>query len=418
MRGEQIKWGMIQPLTGGMYIGALQAIGHHAEFILSFPGLGSPKFDKKSNQITNCGNDYHLLKWLEKCKVNVPYYTFDRGMFDANMNNLNNYFDGLSFDGIDLVFAVPVCSGLSALTQAKSEVKDARNCNMVFITKYALEVIKPKVFVFENAPALVKDKGKGVRELLEQIASQYGYHVTYFKTNTLLHGIPQNRPRTFVMMSQHSFVPSESMFEHNVVSIEDYMKQIPENASQSDVHLKTLAIHRFLIEYMKCNHPDEFELAMSKDMTKHVYNNYYDDAIRWADSKPDIITDKEAYTGKQVLNHISECEAAGHGYWHTPLKSLKNDYFPALQSRSLYTLFDKDFNQLLSVREWLHLMGHPMDFELQGNVERTYCQVGQNVPVCTARWMANIAMNVIDYDKETDKIFLVNNIDEKIEELK
>ena len=35
MVGNKIKWGIIQPLTGGMYIGARNAIGHAADFILS-----------------------------------------------------------------------------------------------------------------------------------------------------------------------------------------------------------------------------------------------------------------------------------------------------------------------------------------------------------------------------------------------
>ena len=32
---EKIKWGCIQPLTGGMYIGAEKAFGHPASWIIS-----------------------------------------------------------------------------------------------------------------------------------------------------------------------------------------------------------------------------------------------------------------------------------------------------------------------------------------------------------------------------------------------
>ena len=34
---KNIKWCAIQPLTGGMYLGAEKVIGHPAEFILSYP---------------------------------------------------------------------------------------------------------------------------------------------------------------------------------------------------------------------------------------------------------------------------------------------------------------------------------------------------------------------------------------------
>ena len=46
MTKDNIKWACIQPLTGGMYIGAEEAIGHPAEFILSYKGLNDVKIDE------------------------------------------------------------------------------------------------------------------------------------------------------------------------------------------------------------------------------------------------------------------------------------------------------------------------------------------------------------------------------------
>ena len=46
---EKIRWASIQPLTGGMYLGAEEAIGHPAEFILSFKGLNDVKYNKEKN---------------------------------------------------------------------------------------------------------------------------------------------------------------------------------------------------------------------------------------------------------------------------------------------------------------------------------------------------------------------------------
>ena len=43
---SNIKWAAIQPLTGGMYLGAEEAIGHPAEFILSYPHLA----DENNNE--------------------------------------------------------------------------------------------------------------------------------------------------------------------------------------------------------------------------------------------------------------------------------------------------------------------------------------------------------------------------------
>ena len=61
---EKIKWAAIQPLTGGMYLGAEEAIGHPAEFILSFKGLTDVKYNKEG-EMTSVANEYNLLDiWI------------------------------------------------------------------------------------------------------------------------------------------------------------------------------------------------------------------------------------------------------------------------------------------------------------------------------------------------------------------
>ena len=60
---EKIKWASIQPLTGGMYLGAEEAIGHPAEFILSFKGLTDVKYNKEG-EMTSVANEYNLLEYL------------------------------------------------------------------------------------------------------------------------------------------------------------------------------------------------------------------------------------------------------------------------------------------------------------------------------------------------------------------
>ena len=58
---KQIKWGCIQPLTGGMYIGARQAIGTDASWIISYPGTNETKYDKEGTLIS-AGNEYNLTQ--------------------------------------------------------------------------------------------------------------------------------------------------------------------------------------------------------------------------------------------------------------------------------------------------------------------------------------------------------------------
>ena len=78
---NNIKWCAIQPLTGGMYIGTEEAIGHKAEFILSYPGLAEPNIDEETGKVISAGNEYSLMKFLEKRNDLPEYRVFNRAMF-------------------------------------------------------------------------------------------------------------------------------------------------------------------------------------------------------------------------------------------------------------------------------------------------------------------------------------------------
>ena len=75
-------------------------------------------------------------------------------------------------------------------------------------------------------------------------------------------------------------------------------------------------------------------------------------------------------------------------------------------------------DRLLSIRECLHLMGHPDDYELQGKPLREYPKIGQNVPVRTAYWIVSEALRAFNRNNdlnEQKKIRFFDNI--KQEEL-
>ena len=63
---RKLKWGCIQPLTGGMYLGAERAIGHPAEWIISYPGLTDLIVDKKTGEIIDAGHERNLVDYLKK----------------------------------------------------------------------------------------------------------------------------------------------------------------------------------------------------------------------------------------------------------------------------------------------------------------------------------------------------------------
>ena len=129
---NNIKWACIQPLTGGMYLGAEEAIGHPAEWIMSFKGFSDCRLDKDGN-IKSASNEYHLLEYLKKHNKDVPYYQIHAEPFKIKIDCLNpditidDNIELPDYNNLDLVIAVPVCSGLSMVTSAGENTKNERN---------------------------------------------------------------------------------------------------------------------------------------------------------------------------------------------------------------------------------------------------------------------------------------------------
>lgn len=408
----KLKWIAIQPLTGGMYIGAEEAIGHEAEFILSFAGLNDGHINENL-EYDKAGNELYLQCYLEKHGRNPIRYEIQEGMFDTKLlNDLNPtiWSDGSPIDmkytlekigDIDLVVAVPVCSGLSIVTSAKQETKDARNCNMKFITEYTINVIRPKIYVFENAPTLMGDRGKGLVEHFKKLAKDNGYSILFYKTNTMLHHNCQNRPRTFVIFFRHNSnneieEPFVWDYENNFIPVEDYFRQMEPSEFNNDV-VETAKHNYYTIEYYKELYGDKWrEHAGKWPMGELIKNNQISNFRDWVIERyPD---DERTL---KYLNHIMLKTSQGLNYYGDDLVSTYKNCFPSVQFRSIPNVLHPYEDRVCTIREHLSLMGHPADFEwLTGNNKAHLPKIGQNVPVKTAKFIVEQCLKSLnEWDK-------------------
>lgn len=256
---NNFKWIAFQPLTGGMYIGTEEAIGHPAEFILTYKGLDTI-VKKKDGTIGSVGNEAYLKKYLTDHDRMPKYYQVDKDMFDTSVDDFDPiiYLDNEKvtpdYTDIDLVVGVPVCSGLSMVTSAKSDTKNARNCNMLWMANYTLNVIKPKIYCFENAPTFMGSRGIDLRATFENMAKKAGYSLLYYKTDTLQHENCQKRERTFIIFvkwqnGQEQFPPLFK-FENKKVSIQEFFNKIPEGLNNMEP-IKTANHNYLVVGYIK-----------------------------------------------------------------------------------------------------------------------------------------------------------------------
>lgn len=405
MNNKKIRWASIQPLTGGMYLGAEEAIGHPAEFILSYKGLSDVKYDKSGENIVDAGNEYNLLEYLKKHNRCPKYYQLHKGMFDMDLENmnpeiyLNDELETPSYDNLDLVVAVPVCSGLSMVTTATDDTKNARNCNMLWISKYTLSVIKPKIYIFENAPTFMGVRGTELRAQFEEMAMELGYSILYYKTDSNLHHNCQLRPRTFVIFFKHTKEEAQRPFmfewEDTRMTIEEFFAQIDNDNLTQNEPVQSSPHNYMVIDFIKRKYGDQWKDIVTGSLMQHcIDKKYLDELIDFIKNVYVGFTDEIKAKALKYIEHIKYKKSLGLNYFGDDVCLCKNR-FPSIQFKSIPNMLHPSGERICSCREYLSLMGMPTDFTLYGG-RSCLNKIGQNVPVKTAKFIVEQAIKHLD----------------------
>lgn len=401
----------LQPLNGGM------SLGYERVF-------GVPKYIISNNKT----NDIY---YIDYCK--------QRGIFESGkskliemdwdltktFNNTDNILKELKSKDIDVVSYVPICSGLSTLNLSQDknkkifEADNIQNKNMYESTKFILNELKPKCAVMENAPGLYRKKGKGIRDILIEIARGAGYSVTFEFTSTMYHGIPQNRKRTFVYFwkSKNSFITE---FEHKKCkTISEYLKEIPTWAKGQNIvygNLDKDIYLKFIIDKFNIKNTNDLWKVME---TKTFYANktvarlnLYDELINWIQKNKDKLDEKRVEVILKQIEYQKTKLKNGKGIYDNSARVTCHDNYTITLTglSTLYLLHPKKL-RLMNVRELMHLMGLPHDYWNEDFIENKRV-LFQSVPVTTAEHTANNVKLYLDNKlKEVNlDVVEINNI--------
>lgn len=376
---KKIKWITLQSLLGGMALGAEKAFGCPPAAILNYDG------------VENTEAYVHYMNSIRE--LNIPYYTFDGNIY----SKAETFKDDKKpdFSDVDVVSAVPICTGLSfANTVNDKEKANARgsdaqqNQNMINCCEFSLKHIKPKVYIFENAPALFSSTGKGVRDKLDEICEKYGYKSTYIRTDTKYHHNVQARPRTFGIFTKDKAPVIEYINNPFSGTILDYLKNIPKDAKYQDILMFKNFEENGYMKYVKAKWGKDYRKEWSNDapnVTAIVLNHNDDD---FACS---LMNEKES----AFIRHAREKVSKGMSYFdNTPIWygfSKVNTIFGRTVGRLVHPSEERGYN----MRELLTFMGMPYDFEYPG-LESKSQWIGQNVPVMTSYDMHCIVKDFIE----------------------
>lgn len=352
---NDITWAPIIPLIGGQMLGAEKAFGKPPEAIYSYDGFGA--------------NDSHYVNYQQNVKKrDVPYIMIPESKGKH----------------IDVISGTPPCSALSMLNTGKTEEAKGANCAknewMYEVFEEAINRFSAKAVVVENAPSLFTNKGRAVANNLFDICQKYGYSLTLYKTSTKYHGIPQARDRTFAIGWKSEKAPIMSWYKRNRKDFKEYLSELEENALQHELVINKKLDDEPYYQFIKSrtNENPRDVIIRSGNVTALNYvrrAGLIEEANRWMHE-----TGHER--GIKVSDHAIKKFADGKGVWDSSTHVFET-CMNAVIGRNLADTIHPIHDRSLTIREALHMMGFPHDFELVGGLAKMN-HIAQNVPVPTS----------------------------------
>jgi site-specific DNA-cytosine methylase len=353
---SDITWAPIIPLIGGQMLGAEKAFGKPPEAIYSYDGFQA--------------NDSHYVHYQNNVKGRDLQYI----MIPESQSH-----------HISVISGTPPCAALSQLnTGQTAEAKGAdcaKNEWMYEVFKEGIDRFSAKAVVVENAPALFTNKGRAVANNLFDICHERGYSLSLYKTSTKYHGIPQARDRTFAIGWRSETAPIMNWYKRPRKSFQEHLAEVEENFLQQDLVINRKLDDEPYYHFIKSrtNENPRDVIIRSGNITAFNYIN-----------RAGLLPEANAWMhqvgherGIKVSDHAIKKFAEGKGIWDSSTHVF-DECMNAVIGRNLADTIHPKFDRSLTIREALHMMGFPHDFELVGGLAKMN-HIAQNVPVPTSR---------------------------------
>lgn len=355
----------IIPLIGGFSIAATEALGVMPRAIFSYK-----PFIK---------HDSLYLNYLGDKKP--PYYQIE----DIDDSIISNYRNP------EIVTGVPPCAGLSTAGVKTCDQRCNSKVNdwMYNAAEFALEKLQPNFYVFENAPGLYSNIGQPVRTRLFEIGRDNGYSILFYRTNSLLHGLPQRRIRTYVVYYKGEKTPKFENIRKPEISIGDYLSKLGTGyPNENDYIFEHPDITQYpMVKFFKHLYGDNWRdilTAKRRHVSGYKYlikENLIDDFRDYVAALPEDKHQKKILINiDHIKNKISQEKGYRIGYMNI---DINKDAINVIYSDSMGKMVHPNYDRLINIREFMYLMGMPNDFPIPNKGD--FGKVGQNVPVNTSK---------------------------------
>jgi site-specific DNA-cytosine methylase len=360
MNKKEITWAPLIPLIGGSSLGAEKAFGKPPEAIYSFGGFEA--------------NDNHYVNYQQNTLGrDIPYVLLDS--------------ENPSIKQVDVVTGTPPCAALSQLnTGTTTESKGpgcAKNEFMYMVFENGIDVLGAKVVIVENAPALFTNKGRPVANKLYEICKERGFSLSLFKTSTRFHGVPQGRDRCFAIGWKSESSPVMNYYNRDRKDFAEYLQEIPANALHQDIIINKNVPDEPYYNFIKTKTNRDVREIMIEEGVKTTLN--YVNKKGWMKEANEWFHKTGNEKGVKYSDHAMMKYADGKGVWDGSVHVF-GEYMNAVIGRNMVDTMHPTEERSLTIREALHMMGFPEDFELLDGLKKMN-HIAQNCPVPTSRDM-------------------------------
>lgn len=380
---NDINWVVAQPLIGGMPIGFEQSFGVPPKAIITAGFQNDEHYIHYQNEVHQ--------KNIPIINMNLTYTEFLNEESEILFNSL--------IGNVNCLMHVAVCAGLSMLnssnegSKARGSADNDQNKNMFELSELGFR-LQADTVVFENAPGAYTKMGKETIDVLQGKADAFGYSTHLLKTDTIFHGVPQKRTRTFISFYKNSNPPIFEYEHKKMPVLSDYLSDLNEDLIHYDHPGSPLDLfYEFVLDYTNSENFIQAKTKLRGDSDRSVTSLQltadigFEEAIKYFKDRMNSSDEDLLSKAIKISEHCNNKVKAGKGYWDSSL-ILTNDgkFTNAVVGKSYMSILHPTEERTLNLRELMHLMGLPHDFNL---VHMNPHHITQNVPVKTAKYIAD-----------------------------
>lgn len=329
----------------------------------------------------------------EAFRINFP----DINMIEKDIKELerDEIIRLIGDEGIDLIIGGPPCQSYSTIGRRVYDDK-AKLYNEYY---RLLEIIRPRMFLFENVKGMLSMKDENGNKIIEDIKNkfenideQFGYHIKYNVLDAVNYGVPQHRERVFIIGIRND-LNIEWKFpvgNEEIVTLRQAISDFPAISSGEEI-----------TDYGETVPQNEYQRIMrghTEVLTCHFLATY-------GDKIQTIMDHVIPGEGRNYINKLVEDGVLGEEYRLT--SGYKNTYGRLYADQPCTTITNNmstpsglrcihyEQNRALTPREGARIQSFPDWFQFRGNRRQMKTQIGNAVPPLLAMKLAEELQRIL-----------------------